>query len=243
MLDFAAAPLNVGLKIGDKMLKDLQGTFIFAVCLLGFTAIVFFFKYGQERAQSKILEAENMASQNRIVSAEMEAGKRVKELERLGRIASASAKANIEKAREAREMLERAKASSAASQREIVARLNAQLEREADARISAEKASAELAAQRDILRKSAYETRRALEALRAKRSAEGASEILRMANLLKARDAEIEALKKRQAELERLRDEAIRSQMETEREIESRGGTITVSRNKLIYSPNIRSAN
>ncbi len=225
------------------MLKDLQGTFIFAVCLLGFTATVFFFKYGQERAQSKTLEAENAASQNKIASVEMEADKRARELERLGRIASASAKANLEKAREAREMLERAKASSAASQREIIARLNAQLEREADARISAEKASAELAMQRDVLRKSAEETRRALEALRAKKYEDGSSEISKLSNLLKARDAEIEALKKRQAELEKIRDEALKFQTETEREIKSRGGAVTVSRNKLVYSPNIRSAN
>jgi len=223
------------------MLKDLQGTFIFAVCLLAFTAIVFFFKYGQERAQSRILVAENIATQNKVLNVEIESARRAREAERLSRIAEESAKANIEKARQARDMLDKAKASSAVTQKEVVDRLNAQLEREADARIAAEKASAELAAQRDILRKAMTDTKESLEKLMEQKSKHSSSEILRMRNLLKDREREIEALKKRQAELERLRDEAIRSQLSTAREIESRGGVITVSRNKLIYSPAIRS--
>ena len=44
-------------------MKELQNTFILAICLLAFTTVVFFFKYGKERAQSKALEAENIASQ------------------------------------------------------------------------------------------------------------------------------------------------------------------------------------
>jgi len=223
------------------MLKDLQGTFIFAVCLLAFTAIVFFFKYGQERAQSRILVAENIATQNKVLNVEIESARRAREAERISRIAEESAKANIEKARQARDMLDKAKASSAVTQKEVVDRLNAQLEREADARIAAEKASAELAAQRDILRKAMTDTKESLEKLMEQKSKHSSSEILRMRNPLKDREREIEALKKRQAELERLRDEAIRSQLSTAREIESRGGVITVSRNKLIYTPAIRS--
>ena len=223
------------------MLKDLQGTFIFAVCLLAFTAIVFFFKYGQERAQSRILVAENIATQNKVLNVEIESARRAREAERLSRIAEESAKANIEKARQARDMLDKAKASSAVTQKEVVDRLNAQLEREADARIAAEKASLELAAQRDILRKAMTDTKESLEKLMEQKSKHSSSEILRMRNLLKDREREIEALKKRQAELERLRDEAIRSQLSTAREIESRGGVITVSRSKLIYSTAIRS--
>lgn len=223
------------------MLKDLQGTFIFAVCLLAFTAIVFFFKYGQERAQSRILVAENIATQNKVLNVEIESARRAREAERISRIAEESAKANIEKARQARDMLDKAKASSAVTQKEVVDRLNSQLEREADARIAAEKASAELAAQRDILRRAMTDTKESLEKLMEQKSKHSSSEILRMRNLLKDREREIEALKKRQAELERLRDEAIRAQLSTTREIESRGGVITVSRNKLIYSPAIRS--
>ena len=60
-------------------MKDLQGTFIFAVCLLAFTVVVLIFKYGQERAQSRILKAENLATQNIALSVEMEAARKAQE--------------------------------------------------------------------------------------------------------------------------------------------------------------------
>lgn len=72
-------------------MKDLQGTFIFAVCLLAFTVVVLIFKYGQERAQSQILKAENLATQNMALSVEMEAARKAQEADRLSRIAQQSA--------------------------------------------------------------------------------------------------------------------------------------------------------
>ena len=115
-------------------MKDLQGTFIFAVCLLAFTVVVLIFKYGQERAQSQILKAENLATQNMALSVEMEAARKAQEADRLSRIAQQSAQKNLENARQAREMLERAKKQNSLGQKELIDKLNAQLEREADAR-------------------------------------------------------------------------------------------------------------
>ena len=180
-------------------MKDLQGSLIFAMCLLAFTAVVFFFKYGQQRVQSQLLEAENLATQNQAMGIERKAT----EAERLSRVAQQSAINNLQKAKEAREMLERAKKSSELSQKEIVDRLNAQLEREADARISAEKASAELSRQRDILNRTVAQTKSDLQRLQSRKSNDKAyqTRIETMQKLLKQRESEIEALKKRQAEL------------------------------------------
>ena len=219
-------------------MKDLQGSLIFAMCLLAFTAVVFFFKYGQQRVHSQLVEAENLAAQNQARGIELKAS----EAMRLSRIAEETAVANIRKAKEAREMLERAKRTSELSQKEIVDRLNAQLEREADARISAEKASAELSKQRDILAKTVAQTKSDLERLRIQKSSnkEYLERIAQMQELLKKREAEIEELKKRQAELERLNEEARKEQASTELEIEKRGGIVLLPRHKRILSPNIR---
>ncbi len=222
-------------------MKDLQGTFIFAVCLLAFTVVVLIFKYGQERAQSRILKAENLATQNIALSVEMEAARKAQEADRLSRIAQQSAQKNLENVRKAREMLERAKSQNSLSQKELIDKLNAQLEREADARLSAQKASEELSKQRDELRKAVENTKEALEKLRAQKPVDdSASKIAQMQQLLREREAEIERLKKRQAELEFLRQQAYEAQRRTEMEIAARGGTISVPRAKLILSPNIR---
>lgn len=125
-------------------MKELQNTFILAICLLAFTTVVFFFKYGKERAQSKALEAENIASQTLVYDMEKRAEQRAEEAERLSKIARQSAEANMLKAKQAREMLEKSKRQSELTQKELVKNLNSQLEREADARIAAEKASKEL---------------------------------------------------------------------------------------------------
>lgn len=208
------------------------------MCLLAFTAVVFFFKYGQQRVQSQLLEAENLATQNQAMGIERKAT----EAERLSRVAQQSAINNLQKAKEAREMLERAKKSSELSQKEIVDRLNAQLEREADARISAEKASAELSRQRDILNRTVAQTKSDLQRLQSRKSNDKAyqTRIETMQKLLKQRESEIEALKKRQAELERINALAKEAQMKTETEIERRGGIILLPRYKRILSPNIR---
>ncbi len=219
-------------------MKDLQGTFIFAICLLAFTAVVFFFKYGQQRAQSRVLEAENLAAQNMALNIE----KKAAEADRASRIARARAEENLKKAKEAREMLEKAKSQSALTQQQIVERLNAQLEREAEARISAQKASEELVVQRDLLSQSVAETKRALELLRAQRKSENAAEISRMRKLLKEREDEIAALRIKAAALEKLCRQAEEAQMRTEAEIESRGGVVTLSRNKRILPPSLRSS-
>ena len=189
-------------------MKELQNTFILAICLLAFTTVVFFFKYGKERAQSKALEAENIASQTLVYDMKKRAEQRAEEAERLSKIAKQSAEANMLKAKQAREMLEKSKRQSELTQKELVKKLNAQLEREADARIAAENASKELQKQRDILRLAVADAKSALDELKKKKQSSGDIEIARMQDLLAQREAEIERLKKRQSELERLRIEA-----------------------------------
>ncbi|MFR6034493.1 MAG: hypothetical protein ACLUKN_15775 [Bacilli bacterium] len=90
-------------------------------------------------------------------------GSEAQEADRLSRIAQQSAQKNLENARQAREMLERAKKQNSLGQKELIDKLNAQLEREADARLSAQKASEELSKQRDELRKAVESTKEALE--------------------------------------------------------------------------------
>lgn len=217
-------------------MKDLQGSLILALCLLAFTAVVFFFKYGQERAQSQMLEAETLAAQNHAMSVE----KKASEVARLEQIARKKAAENLRKVKEAREMLERSKKTSALTQKEIVARLNSQLEREAQARLAAERASEELAKQRDILNRAVAQTKADLERLRSvKNSNENyLSRIDELSELLKRREVEIEDLKKRQAELERMNAAARELQLSTEREIEKRGGIVLLPHHKRVFSPN-----
>ena len=221
-------------------MKDFQGSLIFAMCLLALTAVVFFFKYGQERAETIRLEAETEIVQNKVHDIEKKANLETAEAERLSRIAQKSAENNMEKARIAREMLEKSKRTSALTQKEIVAKLNAQLEREADARLSAEKASAELAKQRDILTKAVAQTKSDLQKLKDMQGSindkSSSQRILAMQKLLKDREAEIERLKKRQAELEAMNARAREAQIQTEKEIEKRGGIVLLPRHKRIFS-------
>ena len=210
------------------------------MCLLALTAVVFFFKYGQERAETIRLEAETEIVQNKVYDIEKKANLETAEAERLSRIAQKSAENNMEKARIAREMLEKSKRTSALTQKEIVAKLNAQLEREADARLSAEKASAELAKQRDILTKAVAQTKSDLQKLKDMQGSindkSSSQRILAMQKLLKDREAEIERLKKRQAELEAMNARAREAQIQTEKEIEKRGGIVLLPRHKRIFS-------
>ena len=221
-------------------MKDFQGSLIFAMCLLALTAVVFFFKYGQERAETIRLEAETEIVQNKVHDIEKKANLETAEAERLSRIAQKSAESNMEKARIAREMLEKSKRTSALTQKEIVDKLNAQLEREADARLSAEKASAELAKQRDVLTKAVAQTKSDLQKLKdlqgSVNNKSSSQRILAMQKLLKDREAEIERLKKRQAELEAMNALAREAQMQTEKEIEKRGGIVLLPRHKRIFS-------
>ena len=221
-------------------MKDFQGSLIFAMCLLALTAVVFFFKYGQERAETIRLEAETEIVQNKVHDIEKKANLETAEAERLSRIAQKSAESNMEKARIAREMLEKSKRTSALTQKEIVDKLNAQLEREADARLSAEKASAELAKQRDILTKAVAQTKSDLQKLKDLQGSvndkSSSQRILAMQKLLKDREAEIERLKKRQAELEAMNALAREAQMQTEKEIEKHGGIVLLPRHKRIFS-------
>ncbi len=218
-------------------MKDLNGSFIFAVCLLAFTALVFFFKYGSERVQTNVLKAEVRASETTAMNLEREMSRHAE----VGARAEEEARKNIEKANQAKKMLERARAESAMSKKELLDSLNAQLEREAEARLSAEKALAELAKQRDILRKTVENTRKSLEDLRAQKQAQSSEEIRKMKKLLKEKEAEIVRLKSRQSELEELRARAAEIQKMTEEEILERGGQVLLPRNKRILSPNIRS--
>ena len=219
-------------------MKDFQGSLIFAMCLLALTAVVLFFK--QERAETIRLEAETEIVQNKVHDIEKKANLETAEAERLSRIAQKSAESNMEKARIAREMLEKSKRTSALTQKEIVDKLNAQLEREADARLSAEKASAELAKQRDVLTKAVAQTKSDLQKLKDLQGSvndkSSSQRILAMQKLLKDREAEIERLKKRQAELEAMNALAREAQMQTEKEIEKRGGIVLLPRHKRIFS-------
>ncbi len=211
-------------------MKDIQGSLIFALCLLAFTAVVFFFKYGQERAQSKMLEAESALVQNQAYNIEQEAKLKAEEAEK-------KAKSNLDKVKAAREMLEKSKLASQLTQKEIVDKLNAQLEREAEARLSAEKASEELAKQRDILNKTVAQTKNDLLRLQSiKRDSSTSKKIADMQEMLKAREAEIERLKRRQQELEELNAQARAAQISTEKEIENRGGLVLLPRHKRLIS-------
>jgi hypothetical protein len=136
-------------------------------------------------------------------------------------------------------MLEQAKLKSEMSQKEIVASLNAQLEREADARIAAENASKELAIERDRLTKAVDETRKALSLLQsAKKTSDFSSnEIEKMRNALLAREAEIERLKERQAELERMHREAKEAQLRIESEMSQKNYNITIPKAKRLIFP------
>ena len=178
--------------------------------------------------------------QNKVHDIEKKANLETAEAERLSRIAQKSAESNMEKARIAREMLEKSKRTSALTQKEIVDKLNAQLEREADARLSAEKASAELAKQRDILTKAVAQTKSDLQKLKdlqgSVNNKSSSQRILAMQKLLKDREAEIERLKKRQAELEAMNALAREAQMQTEKEIEKHGGIVLLPRHKRIFS-------
>lgn len=214
-------------------MKDFYAAIIFAVSLLAFTVVVLVFKYGQQRVYTRVLEAENEASQTRVSTIEMEA-------ERRAVLAKQRAERNLVKARQAKEMLEKARAKNDMTQKQVIDAMNAQLEREAEARISAEKASVELIAQRDELAKAVGKTRKALEDLQGQKKSTSVTEIERMRKLLREREAEIERLKKRQAELEALRAIAFEAQKKTEEEIESRGGTVTLPWSRRVFSPNIR---
>ena len=200
-----------------------------------------FLQIRQERAQSKVLEAENIASQTLVFDMEKKAERREKEAERLSRIARRSAEENMHRARQAREMLEKSKRQSELTQMELVKNLNSQLEREADARIAAEKASKEK--QRDILRIAVEDAKSAIDELKKRGTEDGGAEMARMQDLLAQREAEIDRLKKRQAELERLRLEAEESQRRTEEMLRSRGAVPALPRAKLLLlSPNVPSS-
>ena len=217
------------------MLKEFQSIFIFAVCLLAFTAVVFFVKYENERAQSKMLEAKSIASANMVEVIEKE----VKAAHRRSILANERAAESAKNAKVAREMLEQARAKSAMSQKEIVDSLNAQLEREADARIAAENASKELILERDRLSKAVEETRKALSILQSSKKSTSSSlaEIERMRKTLSERESEIERLKARQIELENLHRQARDAQMRIENEMSLKQYRITLPKEKRIIFP------
>ncbi len=216
------------------MLKEFQSVFIFAVCLLAFTVVVFFVKYENERAQTKILQAKTIESANMVEVIEKEA----RAAHQRSVLANQRATESAKKAKEAREMLEQAKLKSALSQKEIVATMNQQLEREADARIAAEKASKELAQERDRLAKAVSETRNALSLLqKSKQSPSAIAEIERMRTALSAREAEIEKLKQRQNELELLHKQAKEAQLRIENEMSSKNYRITIPKHKRLIFP------
>ena len=216
------------------MLKEFQSIFIFAVCLLAFTVLVFFVKYENERAQTKLLQAKTIESANMVEVIEKEA----KAAHQRSILANKRAAESAQKAKAAREMLEQAKLKSEISQKEIVASMNAQLEREADARIAAENASKELALERDRLSKAVSESRQALSALRkSKQSSSAMAEIERMRKALNDREAEIEKLKLRQNELEILHKQAKEAQLRIENEMCSKNYRITIPKHKRLIFP------
>ncbi len=224
------------------MLKEFQSVFIFAFCLLAFTVVVFFVKYENERAQSEHFEEQSIKSANKVEVIQkraQEAFKKAQEAHARRVQADKRAAESAKDATEARKMFNQAKVKSENSQKEIVATLNAQLEREADARIAAESASKELAIERDNLTKAVNETRKALALLQSRKSPTGnvSAEIERMRGIISDREAEIEKLKLRQAELERMHREAKEAQMRIEKEMSAKNYKITIPKRKRLIFP------
>ncbi len=215
-------------------MKDFYAAIIFAVSLLAVTVVVLVFKYEQQRVYANVLKAESQAVHTRAETLELE-------VERRADIAKRSAEANLERARQAREMLEKARANNALTQKQMIDAMNAQLEREAEAREAAQRASAELIEQRDKLARAAVETRRELEKLQKIKVGAPTAEINRMRKLLKEREDEIARLKRRQKELEELYARAEAAQRRTELEIEERGGVVKLPKARRVVSPNMRS--
>ena len=217
------------------MFREFQSVVIFAICLLAFTGVVFFVKYENERAQTRVLEARSIENANKVVVIEKE----VRAANQRSVQANRRAAENARKAAEARVMLEQARQKSKMTQNEIVAALNAQLEREADARISAEKASAELAKERDRLALAVEQTKTALRDFDAagKSGKKFESEISRIKRALHDRESEIEQLKLRQAELEQLNREAREAQLRIESEMSAKHYKITLPKSKRLIFP------
>lgn len=217
------------------MLREFQSVFIFAVCLLTFTGGVFFVKYENERAQTKALEAKTRESADKVAEIQKQARLAYERSVQANKRAAESAR----KAKEARQMFEQAALKRQMSQEQIVSTLNAQLEREADARIAAENSAKELAKERDNLAKSVEETRMALEQLNksAKPNSAAAGELSRIKALLSQREAEIERLKVRQSQLERLEREARQAQLRTEMQMRQNNYRITIPKSKRLVFP------
>lgn len=217
------------------MLREFQSVFIFAVCLLTFTGGVFFVKYENERAQTKALEAKTRESADKVAEIQKQARLAYERSVQANKRAAESAR----KAKEARQMFEQAALKRQMSQEQIVSTLNAQLEREADARIAAENSAKELAKERDNLAKSVEETRMALEQLNksAKPNSAAAGELSRIKTLLSQREAEIERLKVRQSQLERLEREARQAQLRTEMQMRQNNYRITIPKSKRLIFP------
>lgn len=217
------------------MLREFQSVFIFAVCLLTFTGGVFFVKYENERAQTKALEAKTRESADKVAEIQKQARLAYERSVQANKRAAESAR----KAKEARQMFEQAALKKQMSQEQIVSTLNAQLEREADARIAAENSAKELAKERDNLAKSVEETRMALEQLNksAKPNSASAGELSRIKALLSQREAEIERLKVRQSQLERLEREARQAQLRTEMQMRQNNYRITIPKSKRLIFP------
>lgn len=216
------------------MLREFQSVFIFAVCLLTFTGGVFFVKYENERAQTKALEAKTRESADKVAEIQKQARLAYERSVQANKRAAESAR----KAKEARQMFEQAALKKQMSQEQIVSTLNAQLEREADARIAAENSAKELAKERDNLAKSVEETRMALEQLnKSAKPNSAAGELSRIKTLLSQREAEIERLKVRQSQLERLEREARQAQLRTEMQMRQNNYRITIPKSKRLIFP------
>ena len=225
-------------------MNDLHKSLLIGLCLLAFTAVVFFFKYGQERTNLEILKAEKHTAQMRLENIDEQAKAALEKASRAEILSEAErrkASENLEKARTAAKMLEKMRNESAATKKELIANLNAQLEREAEARLAAEEASKELSKQRDNLKISMESTRKALDELKLKNNMDTNAEIERIKALLGKKDSEIAKLKKELEELEELRKKAERLQMLTEQRIINMGGDILLPRPKRLLSPNLRS--
>ncbi len=224
-------------------MNDLHKSLLIALCLIAFTAVIFFLKYGQQKSQSEMLERKTQESAMKLSDIDERAKaamRQATEAEKSSLDARKKAQENLEKAKTAASMLEKMQKESALTKKEIVDRLNAQLEREADARIAAENASIELAKQRDILMKAAEETRKAYEELRASKTVKAGEDINRIKKMLIEKDAEIARLKENQEELEALRRLAETMQLETERRIADEGGEVEIPTVKRLRSPNLR---
>ena len=219
-------------------MNNLQKNFIIAMCLIAFVCCIFAVKYARQKTETISL-AERVENQESLAKMQQLKTQQLKDVAERARIKALN---DLKKAEQARKMLEKTKAQSEKNQQKLLADLNAQLEREANARSSAESASIELARQKEALQKAVGEARQTIAKLQQSTSGKNNTDKLLdfYKNLIREKDAEIADLRQKQLELDQLKKNAEAAQISTEKEILSKGGTITLPKSRRLLSPNFR---